>query len=130
MKRVWTPKMLNRLREQYPSANLDVLAKELGVTKNAVKTKAVVIGVKRASRFWVWSEERKIKLIELYPEHTNKEIAEFFVRRNPGCTLKQMIEGIEHHYSSNQSARGSMAQYIKSGVIKNIELKNNKLYIK
>lgn len=56
--------------------------------------------------------------------------AEFFVRRNPGCTLKQMIEGIEHHYSSNQSARGSMAQYIKSGVIKNIELKSNKLYFK
>ena len=68
--------MLNRLREQYPTADLDVLAKELGVTRNAVKTKAVVIGVKRASRFWVWSEERTKRLIELYPEHTNKEIAE------------------------------------------------------
>lgn len=68
--------MLNRLREQYPTADLDVLAKELGVTRNAVKRKAVVIGAKRASRFWVWSEERKSKLIELYPEHTNKEIAE------------------------------------------------------
>lgn len=76
MKRVWTPKMLNRLREQYPNANLDTLAKELGVTKNAVKTKAVIIGVKRATRFWVWSEERTKKLIELYPEHTNREIAE------------------------------------------------------
>lgn len=76
MKRVWTPDMLNRLREQYPTANLDVLAMELGVTKNAVKTKAVAIGVKRASRFWVWSEERTKKLIELYPEHTNREIAE------------------------------------------------------
>ena len=53
MRRVWTPEMLNRLREQYPTANLDILAKELGVTKNAVKTKAVVIGVKRATRFWV-----------------------------------------------------------------------------
>lgn len=68
--------MLNRLREQYPTANLDALAKELGVTKNAVKTKAVVIGVQRATRFWVWSEERTNKLIELYPEHTNREIAE------------------------------------------------------
>ena len=56
--------------------------------------------------------------------------AEFFVMRNPGCTLKQMIEGIEHHYSSSQSAHGSMAQYIKSGVIKNIELRDSKLYIK
>lgn len=76
MKKVWTPEMLNRLREQYPTADLDTLAKELGVTKNAVKTKAVVIGVKRASRFWVWSEERTKRLIELYPEHTNREIAE------------------------------------------------------
>lgn len=76
MKRVWTPEMLNRLREQYPTDNLDVLAKELGVTKNAVKTKAVIIGVKRETRFWVWTEERKAILIELYPEHTNREIAE------------------------------------------------------
>lgn len=76
MKRVWTPDMLNRLREQYPTANLDTLAKELGVTKNAVKTKAVVIGVQRATKYWVWSEERTAKLIELYPEHTNREIAE------------------------------------------------------
>jgi len=68
--------MLNRLREQYPTADLDVLAKELGVTKNAVKTKAVIIGVKRATRYWVWTEERKTILIELYPEHTNREIAE------------------------------------------------------
>lgn len=68
--------MLKKLRAEYPTANLDVLAKELGVTKNAIKTKAVIIGVKRASRFWVWTEERKSKLIELYPEHTNRELAE------------------------------------------------------
>ena len=75
MKRVWTPKMLEKLRAEYPTADLDALVKKLGVSRNAIKTKAVILGVKRASRRWVWSEERTNKLIELYPEHTNKEIA-------------------------------------------------------
>lgn len=76
MRKVWTSKMLNKLKAEYPTANLDTLAKELGVTRNAIKTKANLIGLKRAAKQWVWSEERIKKLIKLYPEHTNRELAE------------------------------------------------------
>ncbi len=37
---------------------------------------------------------------------------EFFVGRNPGCTLKAAIEGIPHHYASVSSARGALTKLI------------------
>lgn len=76
MRRVWTPKMLEKLRAEYPTADLDALAKKLVVSRNAIKTKATILKLRRAAKQWVWSEERTKRLIELYPEHTNREIAE------------------------------------------------------
>jgi hypothetical protein len=50
------------------------------------------------------------------------------VSRNPGCTLKEMISGISHHYYSDERARASLYQWIRTGVIKEIKLDNGKLY--
>lgn len=74
MKRVWTEKMIRVLRREYPTTDLDALAEKLGVSRDAVKTKATLLKVKRASREWVWNEQMKTRLTELYPEHTNAEI--------------------------------------------------------
>ena len=57
-----------------------------------------------------------------------------YLQRNPGCTFKQLIEGINHHYASNSTARGSILQWIDSGVIKFVQLEYIKgkyqLYLK
>jgi hypothetical protein len=45
-----------------------------------------------------------------------------YVMRHPNCTLKDAVEKINHHYDTNQLARTNLAQWIRKGVIKNIEI--------
>lgn len=42
---------------------------------------------------------------------------EKFVGENPGCTTTELIEGIEHHYRNDSSARSSIPQWIRAGKI-------------
>lgn len=53
-----------------------------------------------------------------------------YVRRHPNCTLKEAVEKINHHYSTNQLARTNLAQWIRNGVIKDIKLEKGILKIK
>lgn len=41
----------------------------------------------------------------------------------PGLSLKELISGISHHYSSDSSARSSMAYWIREGRVRGIELR-------
>ena len=43
-----------------------------------------------------------------------------YVRRHPGCTLKEMVDNIGHHYDSNILARKNLYQWIHKGIIKEI----------
>lgn len=54
-----------------------------------------------------------------------------YVAANPGCSLKQAVESIEHHYSSNMCAKSSIAQWIYQGKIKSLRLEtiNRKLHV-
>lgn len=53
-----------------------------------------------------------------------------YVARNNGCTMKDAIQNISHHYSSCTVAVSCLARYIQKGVIKNIELNKGKLFVK
>lgn len=55
---------------------------------------------------------------------TCREI-ERFVSEHPGCNLKQLISGIETHYSSPASARGCISHWLANGVIKGIRIESN-----
>lgn len=68
--------MYRILRKEYPTADLDRLASKLGVTKLAIKSKATLLKIKRAPRESIWNEQMKDTLTKLYPNHTNREIAE------------------------------------------------------
>lgn len=48
-----------------------------------------------------------------------------FVAKNPGCTMKQAVDGIEHHYRKNQTAVSCLRGYLRDGVIKGIRLEEN-----
>ncbi len=53
-----------------------------------------------------------------------------YVSRYKGCTLKQAVNDIDHHYDSEKSAKSNLYQWIKSGVISEIEISDGKLYPK
>jgi hypothetical protein len=54
--------------------------------------------------------------------NTVKEM-EQYVLRHPGCTMKEMMKGIDHHYSSDSSARSSLSMYMREGIITCVEAK-------
>lgn len=56
-----------------------------------------------------------------------------YINKNPGCSLKEAIESINHHYHSDSTAKGNILQWIHKGIIKGIKLNlekgKYKLYI-
>jgi len=51
---------------------------------------------------------------------TCKEVQNF-VARNPGCTMKEIVQGIQHHYASDAGARSSLTTWIREGLIPGVE---------
>ena len=61
------------------------------------------------------------------------ENIERYIKRHPGCTIREVFEGINHHYENLSSMRGNIYGYIHSGVIPTIRIENEgkyKLYLK
>ena len=52
-----------------------------------------------------------------------------YVKRHPGCNMKDMMNSISHHYSSDKAAASTAYQWLHKGVIKGIEIKDRKLYL-
>lgn len=48
-----------------------------------------------------------------------------FVREHPGCTMKQAVDGIEHHYRRQSTAVSCLRGYLRDGVIKGIKIEEN-----
>ena len=45
-----------------------------------------------------------------------------FLKENPGSTLNEIINGIEHHYNCNNTAKNAISEYIRRGIIKKIRV--------
>ena len=43
-----------------------------------------------------------------------------FVTAHPGCTVGELVKGIDHHYANASSARGALAGRIMDGTVKGI----------
>ncbi len=43
-----------------------------------------------------------------------------YVGRYPGCNLKELIEGVNHHYASMTSAKSSISKWVQMGEIPGI----------
>jgi hypothetical protein len=50
------------------------------------------------------------------------------VAREPGVTVKDAIESIAHHYSSNAGARGSLVKWIDEGKVAGVERRGRQLF--
>lgn len=58
------------------------------------------------------------------------ENIEEYVRRHPGCSMKEMIANIDHHYHRDSGAMTSIYKWINAGVIKGVSLIDRKLFLK
>lgn len=58
------------------------------------------------------------------------ENAERYVRGHSGCTLKELMENITHHYRNNQAARTNFYQWIHKGVIKTLYWRYGRVHLK
>lgn len=55
---------------------------------------------------------------------TCKALAEY-VEKNPGQTMKEVIDRIDHHYASAAGARAHLAKYIERGIVANVLIKRD-----
>lgn len=47
-----------------------------------------------------------------------------YVAAHPGCSMKEAVDGIRHHYSSSTSARAHLARMVERGVLKGVRLEH------
>lgn len=61
----------------------------------------------------------------------NQTVSELenYVRKCPGCKLKDALTNISHHYASLSSAQNSIRQWIRTGLIKTLKIDNGNLML-
>jgi hypothetical protein len=52
-----------------------------------------------------------------------------YIKNHPGCTMKDMMSHISHHYSNDKAASATAYQWLNKGVIKGIEVRDRRLYL-
>ena len=52
------------------------------------------------------------------------------VKKNPGLTMKELIDGLKHHYASSQSARCAIPKWADMGKIPGVELRRDGRFLK
>ena len=76
MKRVWTEEKDNLLRRHYPKRDLDWLAQRLGVTRDALKARARILGLRRkVYRREPWTDKHLDYLRTHYADTRAEDIA-------------------------------------------------------
>jgi hypothetical protein len=46
-----------------------------------------------------------------------------FVKENPGCTMKQLVDGIRTHYQAKSTARACLRKWIECGHVEGLEIR-------
>lgn len=49
-----------------------------------------------------------------------------FVAQYPGCTLRELVAGIRHHYATDTTARGALSQWIQADKVPGIEKRGHR----
>lgn len=50
---------------------------------------------------------------------------EDYVKEHPGCTMKEAVDSIDHHYGSDANAKASLVNLIRKNVIKRIRVEKD-----
>jgi len=81
-----------------------------------------------------WAEAGNAQKLRYTPFQDTKRQVISYIKNNPGCTFKELIDNIKHHYVSDTSAITSLRQWINIGIISEIYIndttKQHRLYLK
>lgn len=69
-----------------------------------------------------WAEAGNNQGRRYTPFQGTRQSVQKYVKRNPGCTIKDLIENVSHHYSTPTSAKACILRWIESGVIDGIRM--------
>lgn len=69
-----------------------------------------------------WAEAGNSEGRRYTPFQGTRRGVQNYVRRNPGCTIKDLIDNVKHHYYSPASAKGCLLRWIQNGVIDGIRM--------
>jgi hypothetical protein len=75
----WTEKQLKDLEKLYPMTDNDVIAEKISKTVRAVRSKAVLLRLKKSNRYWQMVHEKW--LLKNYPVLSTLEIADAFEKK-------------------------------------------------
>lgn len=96
MRKFWDTKRDNILRRNYPKGDLDTLAERIGVSKDALKSRAQVLGIHRKVHVRVrWTEKHLKYLRDHYATVSAVEIAQKLKRGLSGVYVKAKELGLE-----------------------------------
>lgn len=55
--------------------------------------------------------------------------AKEFLKTHPGSTIRELVDGIAHHYSTDSAARSTLGRWVSEGVIKDVRReRDGKMY--
>lgn len=94
----WTEEQHEIIRQEYPTTVTRELAEKLGVSPTVLRTRAKLLGVKKAS--WMhgrkkWTQGDIDQLRELYPHHNTKEISRVMQRGEGSINSQAHIMGLK-----------------------------------
>ncbi len=49
-----------------------------------------------------------------------------YIKQHPGCSIKELVDKVGHHYQSDSTARSCMSGYLRNGTIPGVEVRRNK----
>lgn len=89
---------LNRIKKNFTIANYLVEAQKTYASAGNSK-----------GQYWTPFKQTEMNLID-------------FLKKHPNSTLLDVMNNIEHHYSSDNSAKSAIVKWIDSGIIKNVKI--------
>lgn len=69
-----------------------------------------------------WAEAGNNEGRRYTPFQGTKRDVQLYVKRHPGCTIKDLIDNVKHHYYTTGSAGACLMRWIQNGVIDGIKL--------
>lgn len=69
-----------------------------------------------------WAETGNSEGQRYTPFQGTRRSVQQYVKRHPGCTIKDLIENVGHHYSTPSSAKACLLRWIESKVIDGIRI--------
>ena len=127
--------------KDYEHSTIQKILKQFGigffyVDKYGEVKKIIEPSLRRGKSSLKLHEEQKDSLAGA---KTTKRVTEFsltctllenYVKNHEGCTLKEAVKQIKHHYSNSTVAVTCLAKMIKENVVKEIEFKDSCLFIR